>query len=130
MPESLDSLIGSTIAVPAEIPQAIVLTDSFLRFHPQGEFATLVLDQPQPKHAELFPRGKRLLYPAEFALNVGEVFFSFPRHDRRDNPPPANRARCERSVSLLEDRVESSKHGSSHPTKRACRRLHTHQITK
>ena len=72
MPRPLPSLTGCTIAIPAEIPQAVVLAKSFFRFHPQDEFAILLLDQPQPGYAESFPRGTRLLYLAELGLEVGE----------------------------------------------------------
>lgn len=72
MSRALPALTGCTIAVPAEIPQAIVLANSFFRFHPQDKFAILLLDQPQPGYAESFPRGIRLLYPADLGLEVGE----------------------------------------------------------
>jgi glycosyltransferase involved in cell wall biosynthesis len=72
MSRALPSPTGCTIAVPAEIPQAIVLANSFFRFHPQGKFVILLLDQPQPGYAESFSRGVRLLYPADLDLEAGE----------------------------------------------------------
>ena len=72
MPRNLPSLTGCTIAVPSEIPQAIVLAKSFFRFHPQDEFAILLLDPPQAGHAAALPLGTRLLYLADLGLEVGE----------------------------------------------------------
>lgn len=66
----LSSVTGSTIAVPAEMPQSIVLANSFLKFHPQNEFAILLLDRPG--NAPSLPRGTRLLYPADLGLEMGE----------------------------------------------------------
>ncbi len=43
-PGSLHPLIGCTIARASELPQAVVLATSFLRTHPGGEFAILLLD--------------------------------------------------------------------------------------
>src|SRR5688572_18429933 len=43
-PGSLHPLIGCTIARASELPQAVILATSFLRAHPGGEFAILVLD--------------------------------------------------------------------------------------
>jgi glycosyltransferase involved in cell wall biosynthesis len=43
-PGSLQPLIGCTIARAFELPQAIVLATSFLKFHPSSEFAILLLD--------------------------------------------------------------------------------------
>jgi glycosyltransferase involved in cell wall biosynthesis len=72
MSHALPSLTGCTIAIPAEIPQAIVLANSFFRFHPQGKFAILLLDQSPPGYAESFPRGIKLFYPADLGLEAGE----------------------------------------------------------
>jgi hypothetical protein len=72
MSRALPSLTGCTIAVPAEMPQAIVLANSFFRFHPQAEFVILLLDQPQPRAAESLPRRISLLYPADLGLEAGE----------------------------------------------------------
>jgi hypothetical protein len=71
MPRPLPSPTGCTIAVPAEIPQALVLANSFFRFHSQGKFAILLLDQPQPGYAESFSPGIKLLYPADLGLEAG-----------------------------------------------------------
>ena len=69
MPPVLDSLIGCTIAVKAEMPQAIVLANSFLKFHPQSEFAILLIEGP--KSAATLPRGARLLYLDGLGLPKG-----------------------------------------------------------
>lgn len=43
-PGTLHPLIGCTIARAFELPQAVVLATSFLKFHPGSEFAILLLD--------------------------------------------------------------------------------------
>lgn len=43
-PDSWHPLIGCTIARVSELPQAVVLATSFLKFHPGHEFAILLLD--------------------------------------------------------------------------------------
>jgi glycosyltransferase involved in cell wall biosynthesis len=65
-----ESLTGSTIALSAEMPQAIVLASSFLQFHPHGAFAILLLDGPG--NAERLPRGARVLHLSELDLPEGE----------------------------------------------------------
>jgi glycosyltransferase involved in cell wall biosynthesis len=70
VPPVSESLTGSTIALSAEMPQAIVLASSFLQFHPHGEFAILLLDRPG--NAERLPRGARVLDLSELDLPEGE----------------------------------------------------------
>ena len=70
VPPALNSLTGCTIARSAETPQAVVLANSFLKFHPQSEFAILVLDGPG--NAATLPRGTRLLSLGELGLAAGD----------------------------------------------------------
>lgn len=60
------------MALPAKMPQAIVLADSFLKFHAQGEFAILLLDRPG--NVESIPRGARLLHLADLGFEIGEAW--------------------------------------------------------
>ena len=60
-PASLHPLIGCTIARASELPQALVLATSFLKFHPDSEFAMLLLDgsneQSNPANIKLLSIG-------------------------------------------------------------------------
>jgi glycosyltransferase involved in cell wall biosynthesis len=51
-------MTGCTIAYSDEWPNAIVLANSFLHFHPQAEFAVLMVDGPNDQLT--FPNGKLL----------------------------------------------------------------------
>jgi glycosyltransferase involved in cell wall biosynthesis len=84
MPRALHSLTGCTICVAAETPQAIFLANSFRRFHPQYEFAILLVDQPRQDCADPFPPGTILLYPADLDLRVGEEWRLPMLYDRQE----------------------------------------------
>lgn len=63
-------LTGCTIAVSAEIPRAMVLAKSFLRFHPENEFVILTLDKGI--ESETLPPGTRVLSMSDLALETGD----------------------------------------------------------
>jgi glycosyltransferase involved in cell wall biosynthesis len=45
------TLVGCTAVYWAELPNAIVLANAFLRFHPEAKFAVLVIDRPNDQAA-------------------------------------------------------------------------------
>ncbi|MQA11523.1 MAG: glycosyltransferase [Pseudonocardiaceae bacterium] len=63
-----DTHIGCTITFEAELPRARVLAASYLRAHPEHEFAIAVLDAPRtgPQRSE---DGVRILGPDEFGVH-------------------------------------------------------------
>lgn len=65
----LHSLIGCTIAHASELPQARVLAASFLKFHPESEFAILLLDGANDP---ISVAKTKLLYLGDLGLGAGE----------------------------------------------------------
>lgn len=68
-PESKGALVGCTIAYSGEWPNAIVLANSFLHFHPGAEFAVLAVDRPNDQLT--LPNGS-VLTLGDIALDPGE----------------------------------------------------------
>ncbi len=66
---AVNILIGCTAVYSAELPNAIVLANSFLRFHPEATFAVLIIDGPEDQAA--LPNA-RLLWSRDLSLEPGE----------------------------------------------------------
>lgn len=68
-PDSLHPLIGCTIARASELPQAVVLATSFLKFHPGSEFAIVLLDR---SNEQISLANVKLLSLGDLGLEKGD----------------------------------------------------------
>src|SRR6478736_6335385 len=64
-----EKLIACTVALRSELPRARVLVDSFREFHPEIEFAVLVIDRPD---AQVNLANASVLGVADLGLDSGE----------------------------------------------------------
>jgi glycosyltransferase involved in cell wall biosynthesis len=69
---SIAPLAGCTIALRSGVPQALVLANSFRKFHPESEFVLFVLDGLADGESEVTDAQLRFMYPGDLGLKAGE----------------------------------------------------------